>query len=103
MIVGDFNEILEIHEKWGGEKFNPQRARDACDFMDSMSMLDLRSIGPAFTSSNRRKGLAHIKERVDKPILGGTYSWRWSSLYSLPEGLIMLLFSSLEILKPPTP
>ena len=67
------------------KKCNPQIDRDALDFLDGMSMLDLRSIVPAITSSNRRKGLAHIKERLDKAI----YNIEWRNL--LPEVVFTVL------------
>ena len=42
--------------------------------MDNMRMFDLGTIGPKSTWSNKRKGLAHIKERLDKAV--GNIEWR---------------------------
>lgn len=33
-----------------------------------MAIFDLGTIGPKFTQSDKRKGLAHIKERLDKVV-----------------------------------
>lgn len=62
MIAGDFNEILGSHEKWGGKKFNPRKAKGAIEFMENAKKMDLGSIGPAFTGTNKRTGLVHVKE-----------------------------------------
>ena len=62
----DDNEVLEKQEKWGGKNYNPKKAKYAFEFMDNMRMSDLGTIGPKFTWSNKRKGLAHIKERLTK-------------------------------------
>lgn len=59
-IMGDFNEVLEKQEKWGGENYNPKKAKYTLEFMDNMRMFDLGTIGPKSTWSNKRKGLPHI-------------------------------------------
>ena len=42
--------------------------------MENWKMMDLGSVGPAFTWINKRKGLAHVKEILDKAI--GNIEWR---------------------------
>ena len=41
MIIGDFNEVLEKGEKWGGKKFNPAKAKFCAECMDNLNMMDL--------------------------------------------------------------
>ena len=47
------------------------------DFMSNTGAIDLRFIGPSFTWSNRREGLANIKERLDQCLC----EHEWQSLF----------------------
>lgn len=62
----DLGTILTRFQKWGGKDLNSRKAKHALEFMENKKMLDLGTIGPKFTWSKKRKGLAHIKQRLEK-------------------------------------
>ena len=43
--MGDFNEILHLHEKVGGTIGNSSRMQNFVDFVDNCQLLDLESFG----------------------------------------------------------
>ena len=65
-MIGDFNCIKRAKEKCGGRIVAKSLANCLRDFMMNTSAIDLGFIGPSFTWSNRREGLASIRERLDQ-------------------------------------
>jgi exonuclease III len=66
LCLGDFNEILEADEKFGG---NPKSRSQMKEFRDTLSccnLHDLGFVGPKFTWNNMREGDYFIKERLDR-------------------------------------
>ena len=66
IVIGDFNCIKRAKEKCGGRIVAKSLANCLRDFMMNTSAIDLGFIGPSFTWSNRREGLASIRERLDQ-------------------------------------
>ncbi|KAL5854783.1 hypothetical protein ACOSQ4_004585 [Xanthoceras sorbifolium] len=70
---GDFNELLHIEEKRGGNErtgpgmFNFRSIVELCDFVD------LGFSWPLFTWNNKRGGSRNVQERLDRfflPVIG---------------------------------
>ncbi|KAL5758842.1 hypothetical protein ACOSP7_021453 [Xanthoceras sorbifolium] len=75
---GDFNELLHIEEKLGGNErigpgmFNFRSIVELCDFVD------LGFSGPLFTWNNKRGGSRNVQERLD-PFFATS---QWVNLFS---------------------
>ena len=65
-MVGGFNSIKESGEKKGESNVSGSSVNDLRSFMNNTGAIDLGFFGPAFTWTNRREGLANIKERLDQ-------------------------------------
>ena len=65
-VIGDFNCIKRAKEKCGDRLVAESSVNCLRDFMLNTGAIDLAFIGPSFTWSNRREGLANIKERLDQ-------------------------------------
>lgn len=76
-MIGDFNCIKWAKEKCGGRVVVESSVNCLRDFMMNTDAIDLGFIGPSFTWSNRREGLANIKERLDQCLCGQ----EWQSLF----------------------
>lgn len=85
IIASDSNETLERHEKWGRKNLNSKKDKICLDALNELILCDLGSNGPAFTWTNKRKGLAHIKERLDRIVANN----EWIMLF--PEATINVL------------
>ena len=66
VVFGDFNSIKELGEKKGGSNVFGSSVNDLRSFMNNTGAIDLEFSGPVFTWTNRREGLANIKERLDQ-------------------------------------
>lgn len=56
LIGGDFNEILDPMEKWGGNNKITQSCLDFKDWAHKCNLLELKTRNEAFTWNNRRQG-----------------------------------------------
>ena len=65
-IMGDFNSIKGSKEKKGGRHVGESSVNSLRDFINNTGVIDLDFIGPSFTWSNRREGLANIRQRLDQ-------------------------------------
>ena len=65
-VVGGFNGIKESGKKKGGSNVSGSSVNDLRSFMNNTGAIDLGFFGPTFTWTNRREGLANIKERLDQ-------------------------------------
>jgi hypothetical protein len=66
--IGDFNFVLDQSEKLGG---SPVASSSHCPFrnlIDHHGLIDLGFVGNPYTWCNNRKGLAVIKERLDRAL-----------------------------------
>lgn len=48
VVIGDFNEILFLDEKWGEKRINIQKSY-LKNFVDDLGALDIAANGPKFT------------------------------------------------------
>uniref|UniRef100_A0A2N9IC90 Reverse transcriptase domain-containing protein n=1 Tax=Fagus sylvatica TaxID=28930 RepID=A0A2N9IC90_FAGSY len=72
--VGDFNCIKEQSEKAGGKPFASSSNSELGGFLFDCNLIDLGFCGNSFTWSNKRKGRANIKERLDRAM--ANVGWR---------------------------
>ncbi len=72
--VGDFNCIKEQSEKAGGKPFASSSNSELGGFLFDCNLIDLRFYGNSFTWSNKRKGQANIKDRLDRAVTN--VGWR---------------------------
>jgi hypothetical protein len=66
MIMGDLNAILSQADKKGGRTFVSSSTDPFFNFVHSNGLVDLGFVGNPYTWSNKRLGLANIKERLDR-------------------------------------
>nr|POF23631.1 hypothetical protein CFP56_78907 [Quercus suber] len=66
IVIGDLNCIKRANEKRGGRSILESSINYLRDFMAKTGAIDLGFNGPSFTWSNRREGLANIKECLDQ-------------------------------------
>ena len=74
LCAGDFNEILEAQEQFGGAMW-PERQMDG--FRDAVSICgfpDLGFIGLPYTWDNRQQGDQNIKVRLDRAFANEAFS-----------------------------
>ena len=75
--MGDFNEVVNEQEKFGGNPISQNRIRPYVDCMNCCGMLDLGFSGPKYTWTNKR-GLADlIQLRLDRCWANSS----WKSLF----------------------
>jgi hypothetical protein len=72
--VGDFNEITEEFEKFGGAPKSQGQTRDFYDTLRYCKLHDLGYIGARFTWSNMWEIADFVKERLDRATK--TNEWR---------------------------
>lgn len=65
-MVGDFNEVLCVEDKFGGNQININRTMAFKSCLDSCNFVDLGFAGPKFTWSNKRQITDLILERIDR-------------------------------------
>lgn len=56
MISGDFNVVRFQDEKNGGLKSNNNKLINFNEFIEGSGLLDLKTVGPGWTSSNKQEG-----------------------------------------------
>nr|AFP55574.1 non-ltr retroelement reverse transcriptase [Rosa rugosa] len=73
LVLGDFNEVLDPSEKWGGGPPLPWRIKLFRDFLNNGHLRDLHFKGPGFSWFAMRHGRVFIKERLDRAL--GNIAW----------------------------
>uniref|UniRef100_A0A2N9ET81 Reverse transcriptase domain-containing protein n=2 Tax=Fagus sylvatica TaxID=28930 RepID=A0A2N9ET81_FAGSY len=68
LIIGDLNSIYSSEDKRGGSLRGSCSTNWFSDFVAETGALDLGFNGPHFTWSNKREGLANVKERLDRAL-----------------------------------
>jgi hypothetical protein len=99
--VGDFNEIVELSEKWGGSSRPNSQMQAFQQVLECCHLSDLGFNGPKFTWTNCQEDSNFTKERLDR----GVANSEWSSLF--PEAVVNVsvavnsdhTFLMLELLK----
>ncbi|KAF7131590.1 hypothetical protein RHSIM_Rhsim09G0083100 [Rhododendron simsii] len=65
LCVGDFNQVLTVGDKFGGNLPDLGRIRAFNDMLNDCRLVDLGCIGPRFTWRNNRAEGGFIMERID--------------------------------------
>ncbi|XP_062014434.1 uncharacterized protein LOC133730954 [Rosa rugosa] len=73
LVIGDFNEILDCSEKWGGDCPSQWRLKLFHEFVSGRQLRDLHYNGPEFTWFAIRHGRVFMKERLDRAL--GNLAW----------------------------
>lgn len=68
MCVGDFNEIVEDAEKFGGLKKPRWQMQDFQNSIVNRLLFDLGFSGPKYTWCNKREGPDFMHERLDRAL-----------------------------------
>ena len=66
LCFGDFNEVLSLNEKIGGNEKQVNSVADFREVVRECELIDLGFTGYLFTWSNRRFGVGSIEERLDR-------------------------------------
>ena len=72
--VGDFNEVLSLTEKCGGNSRQEHLMQAFQETLDDCALTDMGYFGPKFTWSNCQEEDALIKERLDREV--ANLEWR---------------------------
>lgn len=78
MVGGDFNDIVNAHEKFGGKQIHVNRSNNFLKCLNYCSLVDLGYCGSKFTWTNKRKIGDLILERIDRVIA----NYEWLTLFS---------------------
>ena len=78
-IFGDFNDILFPSKKSGGGTFDYRVTGDFMGVMDRRGLHDAGFVGYPFTWSNKREGVDHIKDRLDRFLCNDKWDEVWLS------------------------
>lgn len=65
LCIGDFNQVLNVEDKRGGNLPNLGRIRDFREMLEDCGLTDLECKGPKFTWRNNRSDGEFIMERID--------------------------------------
>ncbi|XP_050259856.1 uncharacterized protein LOC126704915 [Quercus robur] len=82
LCMGDFNNLLGPSDKKGGKPFSSSSTGGLKGLVDSASLIDVKFVGAPYTWSNKRPGLANIKERLDRALV----NTRWTEIF--PRALL---------------
>ncbi|KAL5800890.1 hypothetical protein ACOSQ3_032522 [Xanthoceras sorbifolium] len=63
---GDFNELLHMEEKSGGNERTGPGMFNFCSIVELCDFVDLGFSGPLFTWNNKRGGARNVQERLDR-------------------------------------
>lgn len=87
LVIGNFNEIMDSHEKWGGDSPAHQRLILFKEFLRGRQLRDLHFNGPEFAWLVSRHNRVYIKERLDRAL--GNLAWcsnqSQSQLFHIPK------------------
>ena len=70
-IGGDFNVIIDAHEKRGGRPFSVAKGIEFLAFIEEAEVFDAGFLGSSFTWCNNRRGMARIWKRLDRLLING--------------------------------
>lgn len=78
LYIGDFNKILYLHEKNGGNDRDLKVVSEFKKVIQDCNLIDMGSQGHPYTWSNRRFGPYFIEEKLEKFL----YSKDWTDHFS---------------------
>jgi hypothetical protein len=81
--IGDFNEILDLLEKYGGHGHQRSRMEAFQNTLEYYKLFELDCKGPRFTWTNGNEGLDFIKQKLDQVVANR----EWYSCYPRVEVL----------------
>lgn len=67
-LIGDFNEVMSQNEKLGGRHTGSTSRKYLENFIEYSRCIDLGFVGNLYTWRNKREGLAHIRQRLDRAL-----------------------------------
>uniref|UniRef100_A0A7N2MCG6 Uncharacterized protein n=1 Tax=Quercus lobata TaxID=97700 RepID=A0A7N2MCG6_QUELO len=88
LVIWDFNCLYSNLDKKGGRYLNEGSTKSFSNFVHGTGPIDLGFIGSRFTWSNKREGLANIKELLDKAVC----NQEWQCLF--PKARVKHLIAS---------
>lgn len=74
ILGGDFNAILNLSEKKGGIRREPQSLKDFREWVAHNNLIDIETSNGVYTWYNRRSGFTQIAERLDRFLFRGNLS-----------------------------
>lgn len=83
---GDFNEIMHLYEKHGGNDRNLNSMVEFREAVQASNLVDMGFKGHPFTWSNRKHGAHYIEERLDRVLC--SKDWSSNFMDSLASNLI---------------
>lgn len=84
-IIGDFNDLMFEHEKFGGRRHPRGLLEGFTETVNDCGLLDLGYVGSKFTWKKSRGGDAWVQERLDR----GLSNQGWRDLF--PEAEVLVL------------
>lgn len=78
MFIGDFNSILDTHEKKGGKLPLQIACSEFLSWSNVNSLIHLDTNGAQFTWTNKREGGAFIAQRLDRAICNESWLDHWN-------------------------
>ncbi|XP_071918880.1 uncharacterized protein [Coffea arabica] len=79
-VCGDFNVIIDPHEKRGGRPFARAEGMELLSFMEEAEVFDAGFSGSSYTWCNNRRGRERIWKRLDRLLINGIFSDAVSSV-----------------------
>lgn len=71
LCAGDFNEVLDMSEKWGGRDRNLNQITSFKQAIDDACLRDMGFVGNPYTWSKGRLYATRILERLDRAFATG--------------------------------
>ena len=86
-VIGDLNEMLGPHDKWGDATWNPSIHKYLNDFMRSNGLMDLGFSGQNYTCARSEGGIITLQERLDRALINDGWHLLWpnSHITHLPR------------------
>ena len=81
MCAGDFNEIVEQNEKWGGAPQHDGQMEQFRAVLEDCGLSDLGFLGSKYTWTNGQQGENFMQERLDRVVA----NWAWCALFKNRE------------------
>ncbi|CAI9107119.1 OLC1v1006407C1 [Oldenlandia corymbosa var. corymbosa] len=69
ILLGDFNQILDQEDKFGGRPVRPQDTRNIQQLLSSNDLEELKHLGYWYTWTNKKQGHEAIFERLDRAFI----------------------------------
>lgn len=80
-VMGDFNAIADMQEKYGGNPNNNSNNRIFKDFLFDTGLMDLGFKGPAYTWTNGKDTMTEIFQRLDRIVVTTSWSQQFPQAY----------------------